>query len=362
MGEQTAASLVRASFPEAVAERRFLTFRVADQCYALPGEEVSEIILIPPVARLPHSPKSLMGLANLRGSVLPMIDLRSLLGRGAFTQSVNSRAIVLTGASPIALAVDTVDALVALKTGQVETRQTELAAEQGEALRGTFQSNAGLGVTKILDLPAMLAVTFSGRPTRERAPPAVSAPVTAETVIEIEEGERLLLSFAVAGQDYALALESVREIVPVPDTITVVPRAEAVLLGVISYRDILLPLLSLRGLLGFAASERSDGDEKVIVIPVRGVLVGLVADRVRAIIPARPAQIDTAPSMLAARAGGESKITAIFRGDGGRHLVSVLAPEHLFREDVMRRLGDPSAAASSQPEVPTQNQRNTIAS
>ena len=90
MGEQTAASLVRASFPEAVAERRFLTFRVADQCYALPGEEVSEIILIPPVARLPHSPKSLMGLANLRGSVLPMIDLRSLLGRGAFTQSVNS--------------------------------------------------------------------------------------------------------------------------------------------------------------------------------------------------------------------------------------------------------------------------------
>ena len=251
---------------------------------------------------------------------------------------------------------------MALKTGQVETRQTELAAEQGEALRGTFQSNAGLGVTKILDLPAMLAVTFSGRPTRERAPPAVSAPVTAETVIEIEEGERLLLSFAVAGQDYALALESVREIVPVPDTITVVPRAEAVLLGVISYRDILLPLLSLRGLLGFAASERSDGDEKVIVIPVRGVLVGLVADRVRAIIPARPAQIDTAPSMLAARAGGESKITAIFRGDGGRHLVSVLAPEHLFREDVMRRLGDPSAAASSQPEVPTQNQRNTIAS
>ena len=35
-------------------ERRFLTFRVAGRLYALPGDEVSEIILIPPVARLPH--------------------------------------------------------------------------------------------------------------------------------------------------------------------------------------------------------------------------------------------------------------------------------------------------------------------
>jgi len=49
--------------------------------------------------------------------------------------------------------------------------------------------------------------------------------------------------------------------------------------------------------------------------------------------------------MLAARTGGETRIKAIYRGDGGRRLISVLAPEQLFREDVMQRLGAGTQAA-----------------
>jgi hypothetical protein len=44
------------------------------------------------------------------------------------------------------------------------------------------------------------------------------------------------------------------------------------------------------------------------------------------------------PPVLAARAGGETKIKAIYRGEGGRRLVSILALDRLFREDVMERL------------------------
>jgi purine-binding chemotaxis protein CheW len=43
--------------------------------------------------------------------------------------------------------------------------------------------------------------------------------------------------------------------------------------------------------------------------------------------------------LLAARSGGESRIKAIYRGEAGRRLVSILSPEQLFREDVMQRLG-----------------------
>jgi purine-binding chemotaxis protein CheW len=93
--------------------------------------------------------------------------------------------------------------------------------------------------------------------------------------------------------------------------------------------------------LGFPAPEASDAARKVLVTLVGGGLVGLVADRMRAILWADPRRIDPAPPMLAARAGGECKITAIYRGESG--LVSVLAPDQLFREDVMRRLGQASA-------------------
>jgi len=82
---------------------------------------------------------------------------------------------------------------------------------------------------------------------------------------------------------------------------------------------------------------------------VHGVQVGLVADSARAIIAAEPALIDPVPAVLAARTGGESRIRAIYRGDGGRRLVSILAPEQLFREDIMQRL----SAHRDEPVMPT---------
>ncbi|HEX3992134.1 MAG TPA: chemotaxis protein CheW, partial [Acetobacteraceae bacterium] len=171
-----------------------------------------------------------------------------------------------------------------------------------------------------------------------------------ETATPVER--RLLISFEVSGQDYGLPLDAVREIIPLPDSIAVAPQAEAVLLGVTAWRDSLLPLLSLRGLLGFPPAAAATGREKVFVTVVNGASVGLVADRARALVRAEATAIDPAPAMLAARSGGESKIAAIFRDNGGRNLISVLAPEQLFREDVMRRIGESSLHSVSQPTAP----------
>ena len=71
--------------PEAIGQaatsvRRYLTFRSGSQNYALPAEEVAEIIIMPTVARLPQSPPALLGMANLRGSVIAVASLRGLLG------------------------------------------------------------------------------------------------------------------------------------------------------------------------------------------------------------------------------------------------------------------------------------------
>ena len=71
---------------------------------------------------------------------------------------------------------------------------------------------------------------------------------------------------------------------------------------------------------------------------VGGAQVGLVADRARAIVAAPASSIDPIPPVLAARTGGEARIKAIYRGEEGRRLISILTPEQLFREDVMRRL------------------------
>src|SRR5271156_2003891 len=110
------------------ATRRFLTFRVDDRLYALPADQVSEVIRTPAVARLPHGPKSLLGLANLRGAIVPLASARGLLGRAEAPASADARTIVLTGGAPAALAVDAVGGLLSVEISRVQAHPaTELS-------------------------------------------------------------------------------------------------------------------------------------------------------------------------------------------------------------------------------------------
>jgi purine-binding chemotaxis protein CheW len=323
--------------------RRFLTFRLDDRVYALPAEEVAEIIRTPAVARVPQGPASLMGMANLRGSVLPVASLRGLLGEAEAEPP--ARAIVLSGAAPVALAVDAVDELVLVDASRLETDRTELAAEPGEALQGALRLGAGDDVAKILDIRSLLAAAFAPRARPPRPQHAEMSASRAGEATGAAEDWRKLVTFEVAGQEYALDLAAVQEITPAPTSLARVARSEALVVGVSAYRDSLLTVLSLRGLLGFPPASEPDGREKVVVTAVRGVPVGLLVDRMRAIVTADPSRLEPPPPVLAARAGGESQIAAIYREDGGQRLISVLAVERLFREDVMQRLGDGASAA-----------------
>ncbi len=330
------------------AARRFLTFRVEDRLYALPAEEVAEVIRIPAIARVPQAPKGLLGVANLRGEVLPVASLRGLLGRPD-VEAQASRALVLDGAAPVALAVDTVDALVTVTTDRIETRPAELAAKPGEQLRGAF--GVGDAVAKIVDVKALIAASFVAE-ERPRGRRAALAAVPQGPSRESLDIRRKLVSFEVAGQEFAVDLDSVQEIINAPHARAVLPESDGAVLGVTSFRDSLLPLLSLRGLLGFAESSEATGREKVVVTRVGTAPVGLVADRMCNLVSVDEERWEDVPPVLAARIGGEAKVEAIYRGEDGCRLVSVLAPRTLFREDVMKRL-----AASAAPAVAEKPQR-----
>jgi purine-binding chemotaxis protein CheW len=154
------------------------------------------------------------------------------------------------------------------------------------------------------------------------------------------------VTFDVAGQEYALDLEAVREIVTAPGHLTRVPGSDEAVLGVMSYREKLLPLLSLRILLGLPAGSGAHGKarDKVIVTAVGDNEVGLVADGTRSLLPVDPARLEQAPPVLRARAGGEAQIAQIYRAAVGR-LISILVPERLFREDVMQKLTETQRTA-----------------
>lgn len=344
------------SAPDATAggavPARYLTFRVGAQLYALPSEEVSEVIRVPVLARLPQAPRGLLGLGNLRGTVLPIASARGLLGQ---PEAPPSRAIVLSGPAGVALAVDSVEALVTVDGDDVEADQAQLGAEAGERLRGVFEAPGGRAV-KVLDVWPLLeaAFTHAARPSKHVAPgpPAAHLGGPAGPAGPGAREVQRLVTFEAASQEFALPLQDVQEIIELPEHVAQAPRAESLVFGVASHRDSLLPLLSLRGLLGLPTAAARTGREKVLVVRIGQAAAGLVVDAMRSIVPADPASIEPTPPMLAARTGGESRITAIFRGDKGRRLISILSKDQLFREDVMQRLRQANPAPTGDVEAP----------
>jgi purine-binding chemotaxis protein CheW len=317
----------------------FLTIRVGDRRYALPAGLVHEIVHVPSMTRVPQSPPALLGIANLRGTVLPVASLRRLLAMTDAPQPPGARAVVLDVGSPVAVVVDAVDALVTVESERIQTGQTELAVEPGERVDGAFETGTTGQVAKVLDVRGLLDAAFKQRSATAASPRRAASVATAANDATVATRTEDLVTFDVAGQEFALDLAAVDEIVQMPATRGAVPRADALVLGITSLRGALLPLLSLRGLLGLPSGGGS-AREKVVVMRVAGATVGLVADRAVAVVAADPALVDAVPPVIAARMGGESQLRGIYRGDDGRRLISILAPEQLFREDVIRRLGD----------------------
>jgi purine-binding chemotaxis protein CheW len=328
-----------APLPDAPAQhdmRQYVTFRIDDATWGVPLAEVQEITRMPDVVRVPRSPRSLAGLANLRGTVLPVADLRKLMRFADVPPSEEARVVVLDRGFPIGFKVDGMASLVSVEASRIEPPDQVGSGIDPALLRGMFHDTGGAGTTRILDSDALLRRDFgqrraaAGAPARRQGPdaaPAAEPKAAAANAL-------VVVSFLLGRQEYAFPLAWVREILPLPDSVSAVPRAETAVLGVTTIRDQLVPLLSLHALLGFPVPDRSDERPRVIVLSYGRTAVGLVADRTRDILRIDPSLVDPVPAMLT-RGEGTAELQAICRLDGGRRLVSVLSPDRLFRHDIV---------------------------
>ena len=71
-----------------------LGFRLGERWLVTPREDVREVIVPPPLTRVPGARPWLLGLANVRGSLLPVCDLHRLLGEEHHTMARGARVLV----------------------------------------------------------------------------------------------------------------------------------------------------------------------------------------------------------------------------------------------------------------------------
>ncbi|MVT00826.1 chemotaxis protein CheW [Devosia marina] len=140
-------------------QTQYVTLGVAEELFAAPVEKVQEILDMRDIARLPQSPEALMGMIDVRGQGVPVVDLRLTLGLPGATDTENTRIIVLALAGEgrdrrLGLRADRVFEVTTLDDGALDPAPSVSGQWSGRCIAGIGRGN-GRFVT-VLDLERLL--------------------------------------------------------------------------------------------------------------------------------------------------------------------------------------------------------------
>jgi purine-binding chemotaxis protein CheW len=252
----------------AAADQHLVVFRIADHRFGFRLDDVGEIIRVPRLAHMPFGPRSLEGLAHLRGEVLPVVSLRRLLSVPEAPRDDAARVIVLDGDARVGFIVDRIDNLASVPPHRMEPGSAGAAGVDPDVLAGVVRGAEGEDTVKIFNPQRLLRDEFAklGIAGGRDAPRGTVAAVAAGPAAVEARHLSSFVSFALGDQEYALPLDRVREIIPLPDHVAEIPRSETAVLGVVALRDCLLPVVSLRALLGLPSDGQRSERGKVVVV------------------------------------------------------------------------------------------------
>ena len=110
--EKRSRNVAAASAPDTAVGQEWVgvAFRMGGETFLVARSETREVLGYPAaVTRIPGAKSGVKGLANVRGQLLPMLDLRQFLGSGATTSGRNTRVVVVNHREiPAGLMVDEV--------------------------------------------------------------------------------------------------------------------------------------------------------------------------------------------------------------------------------------------------------------
>ena len=99
---------------------QLVSFRLAEEEYGIEIHKVREIILVGEITRVPQSPSYVIGLINLRSSVIPIVDLKLRFGLGLSEMTDDTRIVVVqVGGKTVGIVVDAVSEVLRISPDQI---------------------------------------------------------------------------------------------------------------------------------------------------------------------------------------------------------------------------------------------------
>jgi purine-binding chemotaxis protein CheW len=141
-------------------EGKYLTFTLAEEEYGIGILKIKEIIGLKPITTVPQTPEFVKGVINLRGKVIPVVDLRLRFGMDAIDYTERTCIIVVevdgqTGTIQIGIVVDSVSEVLNIREEEIEDTPTFGAKLNTDYILGMAKMEGGVKI--LLDIDKVLS-------------------------------------------------------------------------------------------------------------------------------------------------------------------------------------------------------------
>jgi purine-binding chemotaxis protein CheW len=122
------------------AVTQFVGFRLDNEDYAIAITKIQEIILMKPITRIPQVPDYIEGLINLRGSVIPIVNLRKRFGLAPHAADDETRTIVVNiQDKTVGCVVDAVTKVMRINKDQIQPPPLSVLSTAHQFISGLAQ-------------------------------------------------------------------------------------------------------------------------------------------------------------------------------------------------------------------------------
>lgn len=138
MVNETSQSALAQSMTKGKDASQFVGFVLSDQEYAFRIEQIQEIVILDSITRMPQVADYVDGVSNLRGTIIPVINLRKLFGISAKPSDEETRTIVVNvGERTMGCTVDSVSQVIRISSESVRPAP-EIVTNEGAAYIAGF--------------------------------------------------------------------------------------------------------------------------------------------------------------------------------------------------------------------------------
>jgi purine-binding chemotaxis protein CheW len=310
---------------------QLVIFHLGTEVFGIDIKNVDEIVKVTNITRIPRSPSYLLGVANLRGSIFPVLDIHQRFELGKCNITESSRILVINiDGNKSGLIIDEIKEVIRLKEDLIESSTAISKIIKEEFLDNVIKIKNRDGVVSVLKLSSICKMNIEDdldiAIAREK-----------EKALAIKSTEIQLISFFIENEEYSIKLKGVREIVRISDVVRI-PNSPDYVRGLISHRENLLPVIDLRIKFNKSGLSIDDYSEhaRIVVVDLHDITFGILVEKVNGIVRVFKDLIESPPDLISSVE--TDQLSGIVKLDNGNRLIMLLNLENIISLDEIRRI------------------------